>query len=271
MEVTLLADGDEEAEFFQTAEARRLVDLGISELLTDGAVHARDAARARPPSTRLGPVVLRSAALDQLLSGSVVASGIGAFLFQSSAAAAFQHLARLEVGEPVFLGAEANGDPFTLRANAVHPFSSEAYRFDPDGLPGQDILLVENGILRARTASQRYAQYLGLPATGQPGVQEIAPGPTPLADLLADGNPLEVVSFSAPNVDGITGSFGMEVRLGYQHGRGGPIPIHGGSVTGNLFEAMAAARFSRETGDFRYYSGPQAVRFEALQVAGVDA
>ena len=44
--------------------------------------------------------------------------------------------------------------------------------------------------------------------------------------------------------------------------------ISGGSVTGNLFEAMANARFSAESQAFAQYSGPAAIRFESLQVAG---
>ena len=54
-------------------------------------------------------------------------------------------------------------------------------------------------------------------------------------------------------------------------GRDGTRPIKGGSVTGNLFEAMAAARFSSETSQFPSFAGPRAIRFESMQVAGDDA
>ena len=163
------------------------------------------------------------------------------------------------------------GDPFTLRSNARHPFSILSYRFDADGLPAQDVLLIENGVLRARTATQRYAQYLEIPATGRPGLAEIAPGPTRMADLLrGEASVYQVIAFSAPNVDAVTGNFGMEIRLGYEIGPDGTRPIRGGSVTGNLFEAMADARFSAETGEFASFAGPRAIRFESIQVAGED-
>jgi predicted Zn-dependent protease len=194
------------------------------------------------------------------------------YLTQTSAGAAYARLSQFEIGEPVFLGRPHTGDPFTLRSNARRPFSVLSYRFDPDGLPAQDVLLIEDGVLRARTATQRYAQYLGLPATGQSGLAEIMPGPTPMADLLR-GEPsvYQVVAFSAPNVDAVTGNLGMEIRLGYEIGPDGTRPIKGGSVTGNLFEAMAAARFSSETSQFPSFAGPRAIRFEAMQVAGEDA
>ncbi len=62
----------------------------------------------------------------------------------------------------------------------------------------------------------------------------------------------------------------MEIRVGYEVGPAGTVPIKGGSVTGNLFEALAAARFSSETGEDSGYAGPRAIRFEGLQVTGAD-
>ena len=269
-ELNLLADGDEESEFFHQGEARRLGDLDLPQMVDEAAGHARDATRAHPARTRLGPVVLTDIAADQVFAASVLGSS-SPYLTQTSASAAYARLSRFEIGEPVFLGQPHTGDPFTLRSNALRPFSVLSYRFDPDGLPAQDVLIIEDGVLRARTATQRYAQYLGLPATGQPGLAEIAPGPTSMADLL-QGEPsvYQVVAFSAPNVDAVTGNFGMEIRLGYEIGPDGTRPIKGGSVTGNLFEAMAAARFSSETAQFPSFAGPRAIRFEALQVAGED-
>ncbi len=41
-------------------------------------------------------------------------------------------------------------------------------------------------------------------------------------------------------------------------------------MTGNLFEALAAARFSAETGQDASYAGPRASRFDGLQVSGED-
>ena len=107
----------------------------------------------------------------------------------------------------------------------------------------------------------RYAQYLGIPATGRPGVAEIGLGSTPRADLLVDDEPLlEVLDFSAPNVEPLSGDFGMEIRIGYLTDKDGRSAISGRSVTGNLFEAMANARFSTESQGFAQYAGPASIR-----------
>jgi predicted Zn-dependent protease len=272
LELVLLAAGDEEeVEFFRHARARRLEDLRLAEMLADGTRLVRDAAGARIPSSRVGPVVVSDMALDQMLGPGVIGDA-GAILQQAGAAAAYAGLSRWEVGQPVFGGREATGDPLTVRSNARRPYGVLAYEFDEDGVPAQDLVVIEDGLLRARPAPQRYAHYLDLPATGRPGVPELAPGPSSFADLIAgDGPVIHVVAFSSPNVEGLTGEFGMEIRAGYEIGPSGTVPIKGGSVTGNLFEALAAARYSSETGQDAGYAGPRAIRFEALQVTGADA
>jgi PmbA protein len=144
-------------------------------------------------------------------------------------------------------------------------------RFDSDGDGAQDLLVIEDGILRARPATQRYGQYLGVPVTGRPGMMDLARGTTPMADLLdGDGPVCHVLAFSAPNVDVLTGDFGMEIRIGYERGPNGTRPLAGASVTGNLFQALADARFSSEARQYATTYGPAAMRFGALQITGRD-
>lgn len=271
LEVALLArDNGAEAEYFRQAEARRFSDLRIEETMTEGSRMARDKLRAEQPHTRLGPVVIAGEALAQLFGGSAI-SQTGALLTQASAATAYSKLSRLEVGEPIYAGGQATGEAITLRANARLPFGVTSYRFDADGVPAQDLLVIEDGVLRARPATQRYAQYLGLTASGRPGMAQVAAGTRPEASLLDGGEAgYQVIAFSAPNVDVLTGDFGMEIRLGYELGAGGTRPITGGSVTGNLFEALGDVSLSSETRVFTAYAGPVAMRFASLQVAGRD-
>lgn len=271
MELTLLArDSRDETEYFRQAEARRVADLGIAETVRIGAQLARDKLGAVAPRTRQGPVMIAGDALNAMFAGPVTGAP-GAYLFQTAARAAYEHLSRFEVGTSIYGEVEPTGDRMTMRANARRPFNVSSYRWDSDGLPAQDLLVIEDGILRARPATLRYAQYLGIPATGRPGVMEISSGTASRASLLdGDGPVLEVLDFSSPNVEGLSGDFGMEIRIGYEHGPDGPRPIAGGSITGNLFEAMGSARFSSETMESAEVAGPAAIRFESLQVAGSD-
>jgi PmbA protein len=267
-ELALLArggdGGSDEAEHFRQIEARRLADLRLSQQVAEAAQFTRDTLRARPPQTRTGPVVLSGDALIPLFEP---------FLFQASASAAYTKLAAIEVGQSVYgerppPASEPPGDRLNLRSNALRPYALGSHAFDADGVPGQDVSLIEDGVLRARHATQRYAQYLGIPATGQPGTTEVAAGATPLTGLLGAEPVYHVVTFSAPDVDPVTGDFGSEIRLGYEVTGGEARPIKGGSVAGNVFEAFADACFSRELLERGEYAGPHAVRFASLRVAG---
>ena len=136
-----------------------------------------------------GPVVLTGATLGAFMNAGVIQT-------LASAASKFSKLSTWEIGKPVTRG-EAAGDPLTVWANRRLPFGTHATRFDEEGLPAQRVALITDGRLVAFAASQRYADYLGLPATGAFGDIEVAPGRTPAADLLAEPH-VEVVTFSFP-------------------------------------------------------------------------
>ncbi|HEU5317527.1 MAG TPA: metallopeptidase TldD-related protein [Chloroflexota bacterium] len=259
--------GGDEAEYFRQIEARRLSDLRLGEVVAESARYARDTLRAQAPRTRVGPVVLSGEALVTLFE---------AFTFHASARAAYMKLVSAEVGQGMLGDRALKGDALTIRSNALRPFALGAHRFDGDGVPGREVTLVEGGVLRQRLANSRYAQYLGIPVTGEAGTTEVEPGKTPLSELLR-GPVLHVVKFSSPEIDPVTGDFGSEIRLAYEVDGESVTPVKGGSVSGNVFDAFAAARFSSSTtyqvaagfsaggGD---YFGPEAVRFESLRVAG---
>jgi predicted Zn-dependent protease len=155
----------------------------------------------------------------------------------------------------------------TVFANRRLPFGVRAGRFDDEGQPAQRIELIRDGRLCAFTANQRYADYLGIAATGDFGDIELPAGATPEAALLAEPY-VEVVAFSWFTPNEITGDFSSEIRLGYLVEGDRRTPFKGGALVGNLLEALSNARWSAETGFYGDYQGPQTVRFGSLAVAG---
>ena len=78
----------------------------------------------------------------------------------------------------------------------------------------------------------------------------------------------QVVGFSAPDVDPITGDFGSEIRLGYEVTPQGRRPIKGGSVSGNVFRGLQGGPLLPRAAGAGEYAGPAGVRFESLRVSG---
>lgn len=258
--VLLASDSTQTAEYHAMPRRRRLADLNIEAIVQRSAGYARDSLRAATPSTHEGPVVISGEALVDLFPP---------LIFHSSARAAYQSLSRFTLGAPICGDIPIQGDHLTFISNALLPFGQASAPFSDEGLPGERVVLIEDHHLRARWAEQRYADYLNTPPTGSFANIEIPPGIHAVQDLLENKEPMyHLVAFSWLNPDELTGDFVAEIKLGYRLERGQAIPIKGGSLSGNLFEALAQVRFSRETQFTGCYSGPQALRFERLIIAG---
>jgi len=264
LDFVLLASGQEdEMESHIAVKRRRAADLDVPALARRQARYARDAIAASTPRTGTFPVVVSDNALVELL----MSEGYSPLILRSSARLKYQRMTTWEIGESILPG-ESSGDPFIMYSNALLPFGTHSSSFDGEGLPGQRTLIIDNGILSRFWARQRYAQYLQVPATGSFGNMEISAGSVPFASLLDNGPLYHIVAFSAMSPDPITGDFVGEIRLGYEIDKGQTRPIRGGSISGNLFAALAMARLSQETIFLGDYLGPRAIRFPEVTVAG---
>ena len=262
--VLLASNGDNEMESHIAVKRRRSAGLDIAEMARQQAQYARDALEAGTPRTGVFPVLVSDEALVELL----LSEGDSPLVLLSSAELKYQQLTRWELGQPALLE-EPTGDPLTMYSNALAPFGTRSGCFDADGLPGQRTLIIDNGILKRFWASNRYAQYLQIDASGSFGTMELATGSMPFAALQDDHELLyHIVAFSAMSPDPITGDFVGEIRLGYELENGQRRPIRGGSVSGNLLAVLAAASLSQESAFHGDYLGPKAMRFPQITVAG---
>ena len=259
--------GDRESETFNELSRRRVADLDIESAIEDRVQQTRDSLEAGVPVSWQGPVVLRNDALAIFMAGDNVNRSVIQTL--ASAASKYAGLSPWEVGKPVFRG-EIKGDPLTVWANRCLPFGSASDRFDAEGLPAPRIEVIRENELVAFAASQRYADYLQIPATGAFGNTELPPGKSPTSELLAEPY-IEIVQFSSFNPDPITGDFATEIRFGYLVQNGVRKPFRGGQLVGNYMDALANVRWSAETGFFGKYLGPQMARFNELKIAGDES
>jgi predicted Zn-dependent protease len=257
--------GGREAETFEAYTRRRISDLDLEGVIQSKARCTLDALSAgASPASWQGPVVLSGDVLAVFLAGDDLNGSVIQTL--SSAASKYSRMSPWEIGQPVFKG-DVNGDPLTVWANRQLPFGSASDCFDAEGLPAQRLDLIHENTLGAFSASQRYADYLQIPATGAFGNIELPAGKTPAARLLAEPY-VEIVQFSWFNPDPITGDFATEIRFGYLVENGQRKPFKGGLLVGNYMDALANVRWSAETGFFGAYLGPQTACFNELKIAG---
>ena len=250
-------EGEKQTESFFSTSRRRLQDLDIEGTVDRHARYVTDLRTARAPEPYRGPVVLRRSTLAEFMNASVLK-------ILSSAEFKYKRMSPWDIGRPVLTG-EVKGDSLTIWANRRLPYGVHSSRFDLEGLPAQRLLLIENGILKALSAAQQYAEYLSIPPSGGFGNVEAAPGDAPESELLAEPH-VEVVAFSWFNPNAITGEFSAEIRQGYLATADGRSAFRGGLLVGNVLKALTNVRFSSETGFYGDYQGPTTARFSELSV-----
>lgn len=160
-------------------------------------------------------------------------------------------------------GEDVKGESLNIELKAVSPYSVE-------GIPMKDRNLVENGILRTITCGSRFGYYLGVEPTGDYSVIECENGTVNFDEMKK--NTLQIAAFSDFQVDPLSGQFGGEIRLAYLHEVNGDKhsvrKLTGGCINGNIIEAGKEMVFSSEKYKDRNYSGPYAVKFKNISVAG---
>lgn len=268
LDLALIAgESDTTAEFHIELRRRRLSDLHVERIIAAYGAYALHALHAEPPDTWEGPVIVSGEAAANLFNP--LTSGSSPFVAHTSAELAWRKMSRLQVGAPVTPD-EPRGDRLTLVSDALRPYGMRTTSFDRDGTPSRAVTLIADGVFRQPWADARYAQYLGVEATGEFGNLTVALGATPLDKLrgIEHGPLYEIVAFSWFNPDPVTGDFSAEIRLGYRRDASGVRPIKGGSLVGNLFTAFGDARFSAEPFTDGMYYGPAAFRFASLAISG---
>lgn len=257
--IVLAQHGGRANESVSWEERRRAADLDVATIVADAAEEASDLTRAEV--TPSGPVPV-------LIDAREMAALFSPIQANASAQGLYQKSSRFEIGAPLPISG-SGGDPVHVYSNAIVPYGLSSYAFDGDGTAGRRTQLVKDGVFAQPWATKQFADYLGVEPTGAFANMEIATGSKTFAELTQDSGPvLHVRNFSWLTPDQARGAFGSEVRVGYLYRNGRRTPVKGGTVAGNLFEALGSARFSSERVALGSYLGPSAVRLEGLSVSG---
>lgn len=257
--VLLSSDGAAESENYHSLRFRAAGDVDLAAVVRERAAFARDMLRVSLPKRHRGPVVI---------SGEPLAGLFGPFFARVDGENIYRNVFETQLGDSVFGERAVAGDPLDLTSDGTLPFGLASAPIDAEGLPARRVPVLRGGRVENLLATKRYADYLGIPATGAVTNIVVGAGSAPGRELLR-GPVYHLVSFADLHANPLTGEFVSEIRLGYEIGADGSIrPVKGGSVAGNVFDAFANCRMSSETCKIGHYCGPRAIRFEELVIAG---
>ena len=195
-----------------------------------------------------------------ILSGGYVDELFSYYVSRASSSTIYPKYSSFSVGCDV-QGEEVLKDRVNLTLTTTVPFSNE-------GIPMKELEMVKNGKLQVIHGGNRFAQYLGIEPTGFFDGCRVGAGEVSLAEMKSQPY-LEVVNFSDFQMDSFTGHFGGEIRLTFLYDGEKVVPVTGGSVNGNIFEAQKNFVFSKELQVEKNFEGPKAVAMDKVSVAGI--
>ena len=161
------------------------------------------------------------------------------------------------------------GDRVTVFAAAKLENSSRSCPVDEEGALIRERYLVRDGVAGEGWGSRQMSEYLG-EKDSSIVYNFVVSGGREKAAALHEGDYLELVEFSDFQVDSVSGDLMGEIRLGYWHHDGKTEIITGGSVSGNMREAVRTMRFSSETEQYDTFVIPRETRLYGLTITGVE-
>jgi len=254
IEITLISKkGKKEQEMNFHLKRRRIEDLRLQQRIEEYTHHTINALTARVPTSGKAHVAVNASEIYRLMSPVI---------FHSSGRAKDQGMSRFSPNERIFSQSE---NDFTLKTSGIIPFGLYSDPFDDDGIGGKEHTIIERGIFKKHWTTKRYADYLGVEATGSFKNLVIE---AESKSAFTDDSYYEIVQFSDLSPDPITGDLVAEIRFGYHTQADKKTPIKGGSVACNVFEAIQHGRFSNECVFEGHYLGPKIVFLRGLSISG---
>lgn len=148
----------------------------------------------------------------------------------------------------------------------LKPYAKGCYRsesFDNNGIVLKDRKVIKNGKVVSLWGDQRFGYYMNQKnITGNLPVIEVK---APAYDYSKEKH-LIIENFSSPQLEDSTGYFGGEVRLARYFDGKKYIPLTGFAISGNIYEAIKEAKFSKREVTRSDYKGPKYLILDNISI-----
>ena len=221
----------------------------------------------RKISTRKVPVIFDPRVAGSLI-GHLASAANGASVARKSS------FLREKMGEQIFArGIRIIDDPHIVRGQRSHPF-------DGEGVSGQKLAVIDDGVLKSWFLDSATGRELGLPTTGHAsrGVSSPpSPGPTnlhleagtltPQAMIAQTGEGLYVTDLIGSGVNLVTGDYSRGISGFWIENGELSYPVSEVTIAGHLSDIFRTLTPANDL-VFRYGTNSPTVRIEGLTIAG---
>jgi len=247
-----------EIELYRDLRFSELIEENLDRQLRETFTEAKDRAVAQAT-----PALHKT---NLILSGDNVSDFFGFYRTSTHASTLYSKSSNFSVDENI--QENVLGDAVSFMMVPTLPGSCHNSPIDEDGTVLTTTSVVDKGIFKQVWGDARHCHYMEVKPTGNLRNMVVESGSKTVAEMETGVN-LEVLDFSSFIVDGQTGDFGGEIRLGYLIEEGKKTPITGGSVSGKILDLHTHMYLSKERQLVNRFSGPLKVQIYDVNVSGI--
>ncbi len=248
--------------------ARRQADLAWQEGMQRASRLSLDYQDAKP---------LEASAVDVLLLADAYAPtaiddyGIWTAIVEQCSAELFRHgMARYGLGQAI-TPVPASGDTLGASSDGTIDYALHSAPFSSDGQAVRRFPLVQQGLAAGHAIDHREAALAGMSANGGVRNLSIAGGSKSLEELMIPGGrPLLIVERVAQVQASPRGSLLLQIDCARSVRKSATGPqeerTRGGVLSGDIYQWLEHAYYSREMHSSPGYRGPKGIRFDGLWV-----
>lgn len=201
-----------------------------------------------------------------ILTGSAVKSFFNYYIAQASGGYKYQGIIDVELNKSVYQDG-FKGDDVSINFLPELKNSTKNSYYDSFGTFLKPVEIIKDGIVKRIHSSKKIADYLNIEATGTIGNIQVEAGSLAYEDMIKEPY-LMPLSFSAFQMDPMTGNFGGEIRLAIYFDGTKEIPVTLCSASSNIKLVEKDMRFSIETGRQNNFLGPKYIKVNGMGIVG---
>ncbi|MCF0116207.1 MAG: hypothetical protein HUJ56_12730, partial [Erysipelotrichaceae bacterium] len=171
-----------------------------------------------------------------------------------------------QINEPIM--SESTGDKITLKGIKELPYSGSNTPFDSDGQEIKDEVLIEDNICKHYWGNLQFNQLMDIKSCSYSNF--VFEGGSKTVAELREGTYLEVWETSGLSVDTFSGSFSVEIRLGFYFDGEKEIPVTGGSIGGMIKDVEKSFYLSKETVQYNNHIVPFLISLDNVGITGAE-
>lgn len=156
-----------------------------------------------------------------------------------------------------------SNNKFDLTMKSTINGCANSQKYDSNGIVLKAKKIISKGIIKDNYGDIQYGSYLG--------VKNIT-GKLPVCELSAEGydyskeKHLIIETFSSPQLEGLSGYWGGEVRLARYFDGEKYTPLTGFSISGSIYDDYKNIKFSKEQDTSSSYKGPKYFIFDNIKL-----